>query len=635
MKKTLTIISVFIILNSFSQVVFNRIDSLYSGPTMRNVVIQNDGYISVGGSSDSILGVVVRKNDLYGEIVYTKYYGDTIQWYHGVENSLKATGTGNYILGGNRGQSYSIDNLLIKFDSNFDTIFTKRYYPVADTSSNSVITVNTNIDTDGNYLLVGTSNIDNTYNPLQQYSMQLIKTDTFGNLLWRKTYGNSTYTYYGYKVVPAFGGGYILGGWCSINGGDNCLIKVDENGENPQFFYFGHPTNSDGRVIGITKTKDTCYVITASVEMDTDGNNKAHIFKLDSNFNIIWDKLYLNYGAVSDFLKSFEKPNGNLIVHGGETNTQNRQQMVIMELTASGDSLWKQTTTSYDTTTTHNYMESGKLTPDGGMVFAGWTTSTQVTPYQQMWLVKTDSMGCDGTEWTCDVSYLEELASNNESGLLVYPNPVTNSLTLSLSKREGTNELQNSKSILQNLNTTNTANLLPSGELKGAFNSLTINQKLKYNIAHPDQKLWTEKEEQEMRELSRKFAYAFPFEVIKGKVDIFAIDPALNASVITYGEGSAVARNEARMTKQSVSNKEINFVEGSTVTSSYRPRNDVQEIVIYDIFGKQVLQQSCHSERSEESLALRSQSFSIDVSKLQKGVYFVQVGNEVAKFVKE
>jgi len=240
-----------------SQEIFNyRYDSLGSH-TSRNVIIQQDNYFSLGGDAiNNISGVIVSKYDLNGNYIERKYYADTCEWGHGVENSLKETNTGNYILGGNRGLNYYRDNLLIKFDHNFDTIFAKQYYPVNDGGNSDVLIYNTNIDIDGNYLLVGLTNIDNNYNILPEYQMQLIKTDTLGNLLWRKTYGNSTYKYYGYKVIPAFGGGYLLGGYSNKNGGDNCIIKVDENGENPVFKYFGHSSYNDGRLMGITLTRD-------------------------------------------------------------------------------------------------------------------------------------------------------------------------------------------------------------------------------------------------------------------------------------------------------------------------------------------------------------------------------------------
>ena len=97
MKKLFLFFILYFLLSTFysnSQVVFNRIDSLYYGPTMRNVIAQDSAYFSVGGSIiDNIVGVVTRKYDLNAEAIETKYYADSMFWYHGIENSLKETKT--------------------------------------------------------------------------------------------------------------------------------------------------------------------------------------------------------------------------------------------------------------------------------------------------------------------------------------------------------------------------------------------------------------------------------------------------------------------------------------------------------------------------------------------------------------
>ena len=254
------------------------------------------------------------------------------------------------------------------------------------------------------------------------------------------------------------------------------------------------------------------------------------------------------------------------------------------------------------------------------MILAGWA-DLAISPGQQMCLIKTDSMGCDGTEWTCDVSYLEELAEKEESGLKVYPNPTKSTLFVEL---KGESEKLKVSSIAnvfviaseakqsvsdKEINfvegfTVATSKALAMTLSIEQFNSLPIDQKLKYSSKNPNNTFWTEKEEQEMRELSRKFAYALPFEVIKGKVDIFAIDPAL-----------AMRVESEKLKVESIENAK--HLEGAMHLTKI-------EVIIYDIFGREV-----------SRTFLFDNNITIDVSNLQKGVYFVQVGENVAKFVKE
>ena len=512
---------IFLTFYANSQIVFNNTYDTLGARTARNVIIQEDCYYTLGGNQiDNHLGIVTSKIGVFGDFIESKYFTDTMDCGHGRENSLRETKIGNYIVGGNRGISYYRDNLLIKLDENLDTIFTRLYYPVNDSGNMDVLIFNTNIDADGNYLMVGGTNIDNNYNIFPKYRMQLIKTDTLGNLLWRKTYGNNYYRYEGYKVVPAFGGGYILGGWTTKYGGDNCLIKTDENGENPIYRYFGHPAYGDGRVAGITTTRDSCYLITGYYAVNSDGDGIGKLIKLDRDLNIIWEKEYLRVSFASYFTKAFEKPNGNLIVHGNETNSQNRQMTVVMELTSQGDSLWKQTTTCHDTIKSNNYMESAKLTPDGGLVFGGWTTNINVTPYQQMALIKMDSTGCDGTEWThCGAVDIVEptLQSNTDKGLRVYPNPASATLNITLSELQMQTDfadVTDKKIITNHKNLCQKNNNLTIEQ----FKDLTIDKKLKYNSKHPKQNLWSKSDRAELLAFARKQAIMLPFDVLRGEV---------------------------------------------------------------------------------------------------------------------
>ena len=73
--------------------------------------------------------------------------------------------------------------------------------------------------------------------------------------------------------------------------------------------------------------------------------------------------------------------------------------------------------------------------------------------------------------------------------------------------------------------------VFPLGELRGAFNALTIQEKLVYSASHPNNNLCSEAENQEMLEIQRKYAYILPFEVINGKQNIFSIDPQLSLLV--------------------------------------------------------------------------------------------------------
>ncbi len=602
-----------------AQVIFNNADSIYHGPTMRNVIIHNNNYYTIGGSSiNNILGIVVNKFNLDGEIIETKYYADTCQWYHGAENSLQATGTGNYILAGNIEKGLYGANLLVKFDSNFDTIFTKRYNSVYDINNCGVINYNSCVGNDGNYLMVGYTNMTNNYDTLQECQIQLIKTDTLGNLLWRKLIGDTINEYAGYKIINSFEGGYIIGGWCAKNGGDWCVVKVDENGENPILKNFGHSYYDDGRVGGITALSDSTYIVVGVISVDYE-NGRARVLKLDKNLNIIWDSIYGKTTHSTGFIKCIEQENKDLVFLGNYKSSYLDYIATVTRTDSAGNLLWQKETGYLDTVQTDNVTMDMKQTTDGGYIFTGFISNGNLTPHQQMWLVKTDSLGCDGTEFTCGVTQIPEFSvQNNESGLRVWPNPAKESLTLTLSKGEEISDVQNTHSLHnKSKGITKPVSFPPLGELKGAFNTLTIQEKLKYSSKNPNNTYWGEKERQQMREIQYQYAYMLPFEAINGKVDIFAREALLNSYVIANNNVIARKYDEAiSLNKQNA--------------TSQAPRNNVQKVRIYDIFGR-VIKTSIiyHTEHSEVS------SFSVNVSSLKNGVYIVKIGEYSAKFVKE
>jgi hypothetical protein len=65
-------------------------------------------------------------------------------------------------------------------------------------------------------------------------------------------------------------------------------------------------------------------------------------------------------------------------------------------------------------------------TPDKGFILAGWAWDASMTPAQQMWLIKTDSMGCDTPG--CDITSILNPEYRRQEGMNVYPNPANNNL---------------------------------------------------------------------------------------------------------------------------------------------------------------------------------------------------------------
>jgi hypothetical protein len=141
-------------------------------------------------------------------------------------NSVQVTSDGGYIVAGRTtsesGKDY--DFLLLKTDAAGN----KEWTSVLGSDGNDLgYTVRETEE--GGYLVAGYTDSYGTGGA----DLYLIKTDLLGEPLWERTYGGFGQDYGGY-LLPAFDGGYVIGGETHSSGegsGDLWLVKVDAFGE--------------------------------------------------------------------------------------------------------------------------------------------------------------------------------------------------------------------------------------------------------------------------------------------------------------------------------------------------------------------------------------------------------------------
>ncbi|MFH2144086.1 MAG: T9SS type A sorting domain-containing protein [Bacteroidota bacterium] len=211
-----------------------------------------------------------------------------------------------------------------------------------------------------------------------------------------------------------------------VTGGDSYLIKTDSLGNEEWTEQYGHPTYPDGGIFNIQKTNDNGYVFAthyALIEiMDPIYHSKYNIIKLDSNYNLLWNK---QYGILAEYCgigSIIEADNGDLLLTVGDY-LNNDYRAGLFRLTADGDSIWKKYYIPF--TGDDEYLFTLKQTNDKGFIMAGVAFSPQ-----QMWLVKVDSCGCDTVGCICDYSNILEFADNNKIEIIIYPNPATENVTI-------------------------------------------------------------------------------------------------------------------------------------------------------------------------------------------------------------
>ncbi|QMU27538.1 T9SS type A sorting domain-containing protein [Adhaeribacter radiodurans] len=265
---------------------------------------------------------------------------------------------------------------------------------------------------DGGYLLGGSSSSgisgDKSSAGKGQSDFWLVKTDANKKKIWDKSFGGKG-TEKLAVIVPAVGGGYLLGGSSAsgkdgdkseANKGKNdyWLVKVDASGNKLWDKTIGG--NLDDNLSAIVATPDGGYLLGGSSQSDISGDksegNKGEpdeftgtpsdfwIVKVDNKGNKVWDTTIGN--APDDVLSSIiPTPDGNYLLGGYSTSTDDDTDYWVIKINAKGEQIWNKT---------YNREYSDRLTalvttPEGGYLLVG-ISGFETYGY---WAIKTDSKG--------------------------------------------------------------------------------------------------------------------------------------------------------------------------------------------------------------------------------------------------
>lgn len=236
------------------------------------------GYIIVGYAESYGAGlgdVYLIKTDSLGDTLWTKTYGG-IEYDIGC--SVQQTNDGGYII---TGQTYSYgagwdDVYLIKTDSFGDTLWTKTYGTSDCEIGISVIQCD-----NGDYIIAG-----NRANVGEPEDLYLIKTDSLGGILWTKIYGGAS-SETGISIQLTNDSGYIIAGYTGSYGAgleDVYLIKIDSFGDTLWTKTYGGNLQDWG--YSVRQTSDGGYIIVGYTSSYGAGNGDVYLIKTDSLGNI-------------------------------------------------------------------------------------------------------------------------------------------------------------------------------------------------------------------------------------------------------------------------------------------------------------------------------------------------------------
>jgi len=347
--------------------------------TLNHNLNSSNVIVEITGKTTSNGSANQRNLGLTGYIPgWSKTYGRTG---YDASGNVILTVDGGYAMSGytNSSGAGGNDYWLVKTDSFGNVQWNKTYGGAGSESCYNVYQT-----ADRGYLMVGIT----TSFGAGGVDGWLVKTDASGNMQWNKTYGTSGNDLL-YSLVQASDGGYLLKGRAS---GATWLTKTDVNG-NIQWNKT-YPTPYGGNPFTIIQTSDGGYAF-AAVNTTIAGTQigDALLVKIDSSGNMQWNQTYggpaldVGWGLV-------QTKDGGYAMSGLTASFgAGGQDGWLIKTDVNGNMQWNKTYGGTD----NDSLQTIVLTTDGGFAIGGKTNSFGAGK-TDMWLVKTDSYG--NVQWS-------------------------------------------------------------------------------------------------------------------------------------------------------------------------------------------------------------------------------------------
>jgi len=345
-----------------------------------SLVETSDGGFALAGSTGSF-GVGgsdfwLVKTDVNGNIEWNQTYG-------GAESesarSLIKTSDGGFAIVGDT-ESFGAgecDFWLVKTDSYGNMEWNQTYGGPGYDYSRSLIETS-----DGGYAIGGA--IDLSYeDPFGDRDFWVVKTDSYGNMEWNRTYSDAPLNSCS-DLVETSDGGYLLAGGTGryLVEANIWIIKTDEQGNMEWNQRYGGRDHAGAN--SLVKTNDGGYAIAGYRSQD------FWLIKIDESGNIEWDQTYFKSGAEEAY-SLVETSDGGYALAGVTSGSIDEQYYIdawMVKTDADGNKIWNQTYGG----TGDQYIFSLIEASDGTFALAGFSTSTYAGPVD-MWLIKTDAYG--------------------------------------------------------------------------------------------------------------------------------------------------------------------------------------------------------------------------------------------------
>jgi len=344
------------------------------------------GYIFVGDQNNfSASGLSIVKTNELGDTLWKRVYIDIGDYARPCK--VLETSDGNYAIA--TGEGYAA--YLLKISPEGDFIWAKTYY---DTLFGGTFTSFSETD-DGGFICIGGINDSSFF----LGSIWIVRTDPTGNILWSKVF--SGLDFYGICVAQTNDGGYIMGGreenaagyFPSLN--EAVLIRTDSLGNILWAKSYGDSLSNWQRFLHVRQLPDGGFIACGTGTVSLEG---TYLVRTDSAGNVIWSYGYntrdikIGFDLTTDggfIASSYDYPDDSLL---------------LIKIRNNGEVEWA----NKFTYPIYNFYTSVQQTSDGGYILLATAQNSVDTPFHRpdFYLIKTDAAGHSGCyESPANVAY--------------------------------------------------------------------------------------------------------------------------------------------------------------------------------------------------------------------------------------
>jgi hypothetical protein len=291
-------------------------------------------------------------------------------------SSVIQTKEGNLVLGGYV-SNINGNGFLVQTDPEGNTIWSKTYQGIANSWVSYILQIN-----DGGYAIVLSSEAAGKYS-----WASLIKTDSIGNQIWAKTYGNELTRIC--SVVQTSDGNLVLGGSIGTfmpQSYSSLLVKMNLSGE-----IIWNKTYDQLYASSMIQTINGGFALAGTSAWGLAG--KSGLLVTDSEGNELWSQSYGDF-----YSHSLIQTNDEGFTLIGRNVTTNEGMLIRTD--SNGNMLWGKISGG----TSGNYLT---YTSDGGYAWLD-------PGFGSAYIIKTDSTG--NLQWNQSFEGLNQFAKTNDGG---------------------------------------------------------------------------------------------------------------------------------------------------------------------------------------------------------------------------